>query len=123
MQCQDSPLPASQFVSAMNGMSSSSLYPLSAEVGGANEAIQHGKDLGFHQEENIKSIPLFHVCLTYNGQLEDQADLGAGGHLALEGAGVCGVRELQLQCILSSSEMLLFSNCIQFYTIMIKFTK
>ena len=107
----------------MNGMSSSSLYPLSAEVGGANEAIQHGKDLGFHQEENIKSIPLFHVCLTYNGQLEDLADLGAGGHLALEGAGVCGVRELQLQCILSSSEMLLFSNCIQFYTIMIKFTK
>ena len=54
------------------------------------------------------------MYLTYNGQLEDLADLGAGGHLALEGAGVCGVRELQLQCILSSSEMLLFSNCTQF---------
>ena len=31
----------------------SSLYPLAAEVAGANEAIQHGKDLRFHQEENI----------------------------------------------------------------------
>ena len=64
--------------------------------------------------KKIKKVFLCSLCLTYNGQLEDQADLGAGGHLALEGAGVCGVRELQLQCILSSSEMLLFSNCMQF---------
>ena len=107
MQCQESPRPTVCQCSEWNVCSS--LYPLAAEVAGANEAIQHGKDLRFHQEENRTQ-----VCLTYNGQLEDLADLGAGGHLALEGAGVCGVRELQLQCILSSSEILLFSNCKQF---------